>query len=219
MFSQDLRGSNKPALSESATVVDERKLHGEIFIRADGKKVIRRAICLIGTEASTAAGDIATPVISSSTPHTGEIFRNTDGKMVRRFKRAIIKNAAALNGTTPNEKACDVGEYILSTAANGTGRMPLPHSVNPREKLQITPCVTPQAAPQQHQNEITPLITTPVATLTPTNGCFTINVCLIKKVVDLVVMVVGVVLYRVASYMHLLISFGATTFIYYGFNN
>ena len=138
--------------------------------------MIRRAICLIGTKASTAAGDISSTVISSSTPQTGEIFRNTDGKMVRRLKRAIIKNAAALNETTPNEKACDVGEYILSTAANGTGRMPLPHSVNPREKLQITPCVTPQAAPQQRRNEITPLITTPVATLTPTNGCFTINV-------------------------------------------
>ena len=106
MFSQDLRGSNKPALSGSATVVDERKLHCEIFIRADGKKVIRRAKCLIGTKVSIATEDISSTVISSSTAPTGETFRNTDGKMVRRVKRVIIKNAAALNEATPKEKAC-----------------------------------------------------------------------------------------------------------------
>ena len=81
--------------------------------------VIRRAICLIGTKASTAAGDISSTVISSSTAPTGETFRNTDGKMVRRVKRVIIKNAAALNEATPKEKACMLSSIFYSQQPTG----------------------------------------------------------------------------------------------------
>ena len=89
IFLQD--GSHKPTRSGSATVVGDRKLDGEIIIRPDGKKVIRRAKSLMTTTGNsiTAAGDISTPPI-------GEIFRNADGKLVRRVKRTVSKDTESL---------------------------------------------------------------------------------------------------------------------------
>jgi hypothetical protein len=75
-----LSNDPKPKLKGSATVVGDRKLDGEIIIRPDGKRVIRRARSKMETSASL-AGD-------SSTPMVGEIFRNAEGKLVRRVQRS-----------------------------------------------------------------------------------------------------------------------------------
>lgn len=76
-FLQD--GSEKTPLSGSATVVGDRKLDGEIIIRPDGKKVIRRIKSIMGSSASL-AGDASSV--------GGEVYRNAEGKLVRRVKRA-----------------------------------------------------------------------------------------------------------------------------------
>ena len=115
MFLQDSNGSSKPTLSGSATVVGDRKLDGEIIIRPDGKKVIRRAKSLMASNASTAAGDIL-----SSTPPIGEIFRNADGKLVRRVKRTISKNTDVLNKTTTNETTNNTIEPKVSSETPNT---------------------------------------------------------------------------------------------------
>ena len=64
---------NKPAArhSGSATVGGDRKLDGEIIIRPDGKKVIRRPKSKSGSDSSGS-----------------EIYRRADGKLVRRVRRS-----------------------------------------------------------------------------------------------------------------------------------
>jgi hypothetical protein len=102
-----LSNDPKPKLKGSATVVGDRKLDGEIIIRPDGKKVIRRVRSKMDASASL-AGD-------SSTPMVGEIFRNADGKLVRRVKRS------------PSTQPTDQSSPVNATAADA-GESPAPFS-------------------------------------------------------------------------------------------
>lgn len=80
-FLQKDADTTQSSLSGSATVVGDRKLDGEIVIRPDGKKVIRRIKSKqVGSSSASLSGD--------SSSLGGEVYRNADGKLVRRVKRS-----------------------------------------------------------------------------------------------------------------------------------
>ena len=81
----------KPKVTGAATVSGDRRLDGEIIIRADGKKVIRRPKSRTNSSGSLSTGD------SSG----GEIYRRADGKLVRRVKRSA-SSASAVSSNNSN---------------------------------------------------------------------------------------------------------------------
>lgn len=119
------QGPSAPRVGESATIsgpATSNKVpeEGEIYIRADGKKV--RRVKKKRTSAATttgnldgllSAGNAAKPVGSGSatvtgattaggTPQEGEIYIRADGKKVRRVKKKRPSTAASTTGATPS---------------------------------------------------------------------------------------------------------------------
>ena len=113
----------KPKRSGSATVTGSspsKSADGEIYIRPDGKKVIRRKKESLGGFLDATA--VAKPKRSGSATvgggapaRDGEIYINKDGKKVRRVRK--VPAAATNNGTSSSAAA--LGSFLDTTKASG----------------------------------------------------------------------------------------------------
>lgn len=84
----------KPKVTGAATVAGVPKLDGEIIIRPDGKKVIRRP----------KRKDSVATLSSSGAADDSQVYRRADGKLVRRVKRsATAAVTTSINGSAKAE--------------------------------------------------------------------------------------------------------------------